>query len=123
VRFGVGAGQAVHPDELGQPPDRGRDLLQPPNVLGVPAVLGVPYGLGQQLVAGLEVVDDQRWARAGALGHVGDPGVGVAALHDDVQRRPQHLLAPLPGVPRTPRLLLHRLIRLLVSLVGNRSSF
>src|SRR4029077_263823 len=89
-------------DELGQPPDRGRDLLQPPEVLGVPAVLGVPYGLGQQLVAGLEVVDDQSRARAGALGHVGDPGIGVAALHDDVQRRPQHLRAALlPG--RVPR--------------------
>src|SRR5690349_23414737 len=34
--------------------------------------------------------------------HVGNPGVRVAALHDDVQRRPQHLLAALlPG--RVPR--------------------
>src|SRR5690349_17567204 len=50
--------------------------------------------------------------------HVGNPGVRVAALHDDVQRRPQHLLAALlPGrVPRAssltraPRTLLHPIL-------------
>src|SRR6516225_3333107 len=32
VRLGVGAGQAVHADQLGHPPRRGRDLLHPPQV-------------------------------------------------------------------------------------------
>ena len=50
----------------------GGQLGHPPLALGVPGVLVVPDRLGQQLILGLEVVDDQRRADPDPLGDVGD---------------------------------------------------
>jgi hypothetical protein len=95
VRLTRGIEQEGHRDHLGELPRGGRDLRQALDAGGIPGVLGVAQRLGQQRVAGLEVVDDQGWAGPGALGDVGDAGVGVAALHDDVERGPQQLLAAI----------------------------
>src|SRR5947207_3167444 len=106
----VRLGQARHGDQLLQPPGRRVDRRHPARPGGVPGVLGEPDRLGQELVLGLEVVDDQGWAGAGPLGHVRDPGVRVPAFDNDLQRRPEHLLPALVGRARSIRPLPHGII-------------
>ena len=69
----------------------------------VPRVLGKPHGLGQQVVLGLEVVDDQRGAGADLLGHIGDSSFGKPPLGDDLEGGLQHELAALVGRPDPAR--------------------
>ena len=87
-QLGVGLGQAGHGHDLLEPTGGAVDHLHPTGPQVVPEVLGEPHGLGQQVVLGLEVVDDQGRAGAGLLGHVGDAGLGEAPLGDDLRARP-----------------------------------
>src|SRR5262249_32797141 len=73
----------------------------------VPKILGEPDSLGEQLILGLEVVDDQCRAGPCPLGHVGDTTVGVPALIDDLKRPPPHLFPPLIGRAGVVRLHFH----------------
>src|SRR5262249_32048792 len=75
----------------------------PAFALGVPGVFVMPDRLGQKLILGLEVVDHQRRADPDALGYVGDPRIGEAALRDHVERSGQHLVSPLIGDPGSGR--------------------
>src|SRR5262249_55565059 len=86
-----------HGDQLLQPPGRGADLGQAPDPRLVPDVLRIPHCLGQEVILGLEVVDDQGWAGTGPLGHIRDPRLRITALVNNFQRRPEHLLPALIG--------------------------
>src|SRR5579859_7277547 len=103
----VRLGQAAQRDELFELPGRGWDLRHPAHPGLVPGVLGEPDRLGEQLVLGLEVVDDQCWAGPRPLGHVGDAALGKPALGDHIERRPQHLVTPLICRADVARLHLH----------------
>src|ERR1035438_7154195 len=89
--------QEVHGDQFLDPPGRAGDAGHPAGASLVPGVLRVAERLGQQLVFGLEVVDDQSRAGPGARRDIRDPGLREAPLLDDRDRGAEHLLTALVG--------------------------